>query len=182
MEENDPIKNLIDLAKKIQEKQNRSHYVRGQIISEAILLERLVDDYISRYFTDDSAKLVFMKEVVFGADKMVFEYKRQIFHEILKINNKDFLKTYPTLLKEISYIIEKRNNVAHLLIDIRAPQLDKSGIALVKHKNVTSEVYLDEEEIDNVLTTINRCVDIITKLIRIDYQYDYSHGLDDLIN
>ncbi|MGN6396555.1 MAG: hypothetical protein ACTHMI_13385 [Mucilaginibacter sp.] len=181
MEEIDPIKKFLELSQKITDKTSRSYHVRGIIISEVILLERIIDDYISRYFTSDDAKLKLMKEIVFGSEKMAFDNKRQIFYEILKVNNSDFLKKHSNFNKDLLYIIEKRNNVAHLILDIRNDKLDKEGFALVKHRNATSEVYLTEPEIENILSLISKSVELIIELIRADFKYDYYNVLRKLM-
>lgn len=173
-DESEDLTRLLDFYKNFEELETKSHFIRGYIISEVILLERLIDEYISRYLTTDIEKIKFIREVVLGSEKIVFDNKRQILHQILKVNNIKFLKDNPNFINDLSYLMEKRNNVAHLLMDVTKGKVEKKdSISLQKHRNVTTEVVLDEQEIEKIRKLIKESREIMVELIRIDFNHDH---------
>lgn len=175
------LQELKTLSEQMNSAIERSHYVRGKIISELILLERLVDDYICRYATEDIEKQKFLKDVIFSTEKISFENKRLILEQILKANKNNFLKENSTFINDISYLIAKRNNVAHLLLDITNGKYKKEGITLQKHKNVSTEIVLTELDIDGIQKKISTCQQLLIDLIKSEYGYDYDGAFREVL-
>ena len=72
----------------IQELTQRYAYhasqVRGVIINEIILLERLMDEYISEYFCVDIDKRMELMDIIVSTKRITFESKSQILRTILE--------------------------------------------------------------------------------------------------
>lgn len=103
-------------------KEGRMHYTcylwRGALLSELIYLERLIDDYIARYFCEniDKAKEMMTLILCVGGGP-TFDVKQAAFIYLLEDKKHPFYQKHPKIKKDLKFVIEFRNLLAHHLLD-----------------------------------------------------------------
>jgi len=94
------------------------------------------------------------------SERMDFSEKSAAFIQILKKeckNQKTFEKTYPKINQDFQDIAKARNDFAHkLYLTPRKEDLGKHQIILRQFKNKKTDVYYTSEEIEKILTRINK--------------------------
>lgn len=134
----------------IIEIQTRGYSYRGQIISDLIHLERLIDEALCRQFSSESDKRTELMEVIFGNERMSFDAKIQVFQFMFVKYQKEFLNKFPDMIKEIRAIQAERNIVAHYLLntsDEGRERIQKDGnIGFVKFRNSTETLWRGQTE------------------------------------
>ena len=133
---------------------NKVVLLRGEIISQVIVLERYIDIYLAYYFTHtDGAKFTEMLELILSSDKMSFDGKRQVFCFLLKKHEPTFIAKYSSISNDLIYILQQRNILAHYIFDLsdEAVRERPEIISFIKYKNATSLVDFDENKINNLV-------------------------------
>jgi hypothetical protein len=133
--------------------------VRGFIINQTISLERIMDRYISKYFSNDETKIEELIELVFSTKRIAFESKRQIFKYIVDNHNKDFLKKYPDVCSDLKKIEEHRNVFAHYYLDNsdEGEEMFKNGkMGFVEFLNKTETIYYTRQGLNKIYDMLNK--------------------------
>lgn len=96
---------------------------RGRIIDKVIDVEKAVEIFICRYFSDTEKKQFQLHFLILGDNRMNFESKVQVFVSIAKSEYLDWYNSYkttrkgenkaPDLLKDLLHLIQNRNILAH---------------------------------------------------------------------
>ncbi len=130
---------------------SQSAKYRGKVIDITIILEMLLAQILSKYFTNDEEKEITINSFVF--DRMQLSSKFNLLKKILKIKHIKVWKKYQKDLKEIGELIEFRNNLAHSVLDsseVYIESLKEKGINLAKtNKGDLEEIqigYLQDED------------------------------------
>lgn len=122
---------------------------RGEIINETIWLEKRMDDYIAYYFCDDTDRNREMHLLFLGDNRMSFEGKKQIFDFIARTHDIEWYQSYKSrrstsvkkgsiaMNNDMCYIMEKRNLLAHCVLDSSesARAKDIGVVSFVRYKN-----------------------------------------------
>lgn len=147
---------------------NTAYRVRGIIINEIILLERMIDGYLANYFCTTSKSKKSLKELILCTDRITFGNKREVFQFILETENPAFLKKHPNFLKNITEIIKERNIVAHYWLNTSDEAISKietePTIELIKFKNVISGIVYNDAKIKKILLMIKECIETCFEL------------------
>lgn len=144
----------------------RSIKIRGQIINDTIVLERTLDAYLSMYFSGVAEKGMQAYQLIFATDRMSFESKKQIFYFILQTYIPDALSRYPNINKDLTFIIEKRNIIAHQLFSLTDEDVLKqdSQVSFIRVKNTEQLHPITNEVLNDILSKIKDYLTIIQQL------------------
>jgi hypothetical protein len=142
---------------------------RGLVINQTIYIERLMDIYVSEYFTEDIVKQHELQELILGDRRMTYGSKYEVFHYLINTYKNDFIKTnFPNLLRDMKEISELRNEIAHLVLDtspIGLEFLDKNVIVLIRFRNEGVRIYYNEEKVDYIKLVLERTVNTMHLII-----------------
>lgn len=125
---------------------------RGNILNELSWLEKLLDTYLTNYFTGgDEKKSLDMQLLVWGDSRIAFDNKRQIFHAIAFDTDFEWYLSYKSIKthvpytkknnsiamnKDLVFAIEQRNILAHCIIDTSdEARKDNSRLRFMRFKN-----------------------------------------------
>lgn len=90
---------------------------RGVLINHIILLERLMDKYISEYFCNTSDKALELMDMILATKRITFDSKAQVFRTILDKLYPEKKKENATIATDFQFIAEQRNMLAHFFLD-----------------------------------------------------------------
>ena len=82
---------------------------RGVLINQIILLERLIDTYISKYFCKTPDKANELMDMILATRRMTLYGKAEVFRVILDKLYPEKKKENSTIAKNLKFIIEERN-------------------------------------------------------------------------
>lgn len=94
---------------------SQSAKFRGKVIDITIFLEMTLGQILADYFAKDSIKSTTLNAYVF--DRMQLSLKFNLFKKILKNKHLKIWNKFQKELKEISELIDFRNNLAHSMLD-----------------------------------------------------------------
>ena len=139
-----------------------AYYRRGIIIDETITLERIIDEYISKYYCSNEESSKELMEMLLCTNKITFENKMQIFKVIIDKKKDDFNSRYPTFISDILHkIIPQRNIFAHYWLDTREHLteflVDRKTV-FIKYKNQTEYIEYDQFLFDKLTNTISKSI------------------------
>ena len=97
--------------------------IRGIVIEGCIMIERAIDLYLSSYFTYGNGKQKELSHLL--SRHITLENKRAFYMDIIKMEAKDEYKMHKSDLARIVRIIEERNIIAHMELDISEVAMDK---------------------------------------------------------
>src|SRR5688572_27203759 len=89
--------------------------ITGTIIHETILLERMIDVYLSNIFGKNKEFAIALRDWVF-TERINLESKIQILKLVIERYNEPFAKEHKSYFTDLIYIMEQRNIFAHYLI------------------------------------------------------------------
>lgn len=128
----------------------KSIFIRGKVIGKAIFIEKLIDKWLAKYFCNNEDRSSDLYNLILCHDRLGFEAKRQVFCYIVENKCPIFFKLHPTLNKDLAYIIEQRNVLAHYLIDTTEDAINATEVGFLKMKNKTTRVEFSLEKIENL--------------------------------
>jgi len=126
---------------------HQAAHTRGVLINQIILLERLIDSYISKYFCKTQDKATELMDMILATRRMTFDGKTEVFRAILDKLYPEKKKENSTIAKDLKFIIEERNMLAHYFLDVSPDILNSfnetnSAFTLLKiEKTRTREVF-----------------------------------------
>jgi|688.fasta_scaffold886247_1 hypothetical protein len=151
---------------------SQSSKFRGNAIDIAIMLEAMLVEFLGKYFCkEDKKKNTLLKSVIL--DRQNFSSKITWIKKILKIEHTEIYKKYESDLKEISRLIDFRNNLAHSILDSgeeflneikKNPLPERIRITYYKDDDMKTEV-LTREDIENFYTD---CYKSMTKMAALE--------------
>jgi len=151
---------------------SQSSKFRGKAIDIAIMLEAMLVEFLGKYFCkEDKKKNTLLKSVIL--DRQNFSSKITWIKKILKIEHTEIYKKYESDLKEISRLIDFRNNLAHSILDSgeeflneikKNPLPERIRITYYKDDDMKTEV-LTREDIENFYTD---CYKSMTKMAALE--------------
>src|SRR5258708_5064220 len=99
--------------------------VRGMIVSQTVVTERVIDIYISYHFCDTKTKRNRLMDLVLSNERMTFEGKKQVFKVLTEKYDNVFVHKYPSIFRDLDEIMVKRNIYAHYLLDTSPAIINK---------------------------------------------------------
>jgi hypothetical protein len=132
---------------------------RGVVIHYMIRMERVLDLYLSSYFTNEETKQQQLLLLVFANERITLGSKKEVLDFLCKEKYVSLLDDYPELLTDFNLLIRWRNILAHWYIDTtkEAQLLPEGVIRFIKLKNVMEskeEHTLTVEKYNGLLTKI----------------------------
>jgi hypothetical protein len=143
----------------------KSNLIRGKVIGKAIYLEKTIDLWLSEYFCHNKGRAEDLFYLILCHDRLGFEAKRQVFCYVVEHKCNDFFRKYPTLNKDLSYIIEQRNILAHYQIDSTVDGLDSIEVGFLKVKNKQLRVPFTKEKIEDLYHKMGFYANAIKELV-----------------
>lgn len=146
--------------------------LRGIILNDAIYIERLIDEFLSRYFcgNDPDKKRDLMELII--CEPLNFDIKRLAFIEIVKKEYQDFLIKNPSFKSDIDSIMKDRNILAHWLLDTSengTTAMSRGEIMFVRFKVKTEKAVntkiFDQGKIDELKDKIKAVVNGLSELL-----------------
>jgi hypothetical protein len=155
------------MDKELEALMTKAFYMRGKIISDTIYLERCMDEYMARYFSDTKEKQKDLMETLLATKRMVFENKRLIFDFVVQKANPEFLKEYPNFKKDVIFIVEQRNVVAHHLLDSSSAGVANQAnqIEFINFRDGMDKTVYDLDMKANIENKLNNCIRAVQKLL-----------------
>lgn len=146
--------------------------IRGTLINEIVVLERMVDSYLCTYFCDKEQKRADLLNVVMATERITFESKRQILKVIMEKHDPKTVSDNPDIFKDIQYIGEQRNMLAHYLLYF-TPDTEKllkeQTFTLARFRNGVTYETFDKERGTRLITLINKYVKVFINLLEPHY-------------
>jgi hypothetical protein len=155
--------------------------IRGSVIQNCVMVEKIMDEFISGYFCKENLKEDLMTFLL-CTERITFRGKSDIFKLIIEKKENaarfaEFKKENPSIHNEITeYILEERNIFAHYLLDTAEGYIDryeKHGIIrfikfkVSKEKPAVHYLEYNNDRIQKIHKTIIKCGDAIIKLNQI---------------
>ncbi len=146
-----------------------SEFYRGVIISQTIQLERLIDEFIARYFIPGSKKKLELMELLIS-DRMSFNDKADVFIHLLKkkceILGKDFKAEFPRIAKDFQEIAKDRNRFAHDMSALPSSEDEyyQASIILVPFKNGAQKKLYYAKDISIITERLTKYTKIISMI------------------
>jgi hypothetical protein len=146
---------------------HRIYGLRGAVINEHIMLERMIDFYLSNTFAKDKKTSTELRDWVF-TERINFESKIQILRLTISSHNPEFDLQYPKYGNDLIEINQKRNILGHHLFinDDEAIELYEkhNTYSFAKFKTDSSILYLTNDEVKNLINLISKYVPIFMEL------------------
>lgn len=143
---------------------------RGVLINHIILLERLMDTYLSKYFCHSEEKAVELMDLIMSTRRITFDSKAQVLKTILEKEFPEKKKENQELGKDFQKIAEERNMLAHYFLDVSEDcinrfLLDRSTFTLLKiEKGRTHEIF-DYQRVMELGNLVVNYTDYLANLI-----------------
>lgn len=153
-------KNLVAMMQK-------SFSVRGKLISDIIYLERSIDEYLARYFCDDSDKITDIMKTILCTRKITLDNKKEVFLYLLKKVNPEWLLKHPTVNADLVDLIEERNRFAHYILNSNETNVDNyiGDFELINFKNNIEIKSYNDNRIKSLETKIEKYIKSLNVLI-----------------
>jgi len=143
----------------------KSNFIRGKVIGKSIYLEKMIDKWLSEYFCNHKGRADDLFYLILCHDRLGFEAKRQVFCYIVEHKCTEFFRAHPTLNKDLSFIIEQRNILAHYTIDTTDEGLDAIDVGFLKVKNKQLRVPFSQEKIQDLYQKLTFYAKAISSLV-----------------
>lgn len=131
--------------------------IRGYFINEVIVVERLMDRFIAKHFTPDTAKQIELIELFISTKRISFEGKRQAFKFIVDHHYATLFENKDLIYTNLKKIEDFRNILAHNILDTRpesAEDIKNGTIGFLKFENDTTLITYTQTDIDNFVKMI----------------------------
>jgi hypothetical protein len=114
--------------------------LRGMFINEVILLEKIIDNWLAKYFCKNKKRQKEMFELILCHDRLTYSSKVQVFIFLVQNHCKQFQNEHPAFAKDLAEIGEKRNMLAHWLLDSTYDAVAKKELRFIKAKKMTPSI------------------------------------------
>lgn len=144
---------------------------RGFLINHIILLERMMDKFISQYFCNIPDKALELMDMILATKRITFEYKAQVLRAILDKLYPQNKKENTQLATDFQYIAEQRNMLAHFFLDnspdiIKEFEKGSGSFILLKIDKTRSKEVFDFERIKKIGNTADSYVNYLSGLLK----------------
>ena len=144
--------------------------IRGKIINAITTLERMIDNLLSKHFTDNEERQMELMNIVFGTKFITYENKRLILQHVIETHYKEHAaENFPDLHAKLDKFGKFRNDLAHYILDSSDIAIDyykKNGeIVFVKFHKSPTEIIFTLKMADDISMEIYEYVDKIVKLL-----------------
>jgi hypothetical protein len=143
--------------------------VRGIVLQECILMERLMDSVIADFFCKEQEMREALMDIILCTKRMTFESKTSTFREILNRRFPGNEKQNTAIYKSIINTIETRNMFAHYVVDYSNQAVvdyiqTQTTVALLKYdKKRVSEIFT-RERVESIVAKIHSITKVILDL------------------
>lgn len=146
---------------------------RGVLINQVILLERLIDRYISEYFCNVPDRATELMDMILATKRITFDSKAQVFRAILDKIYPDKKKENAGIAKDLQFIAEERNMLAHFFLDVSHDILsnfsEKNGaFTLLKIEKTRTREVFDFKRIRKIGNMVTLYADAVTEMIQMN--------------
>ena len=156
----------------------KAHRTRGEILDHTILLERVMDEFISINFSDSKKRMQELMDIII-TEGMNYRYKVKV---VLKIINKRIpdhkqrVQRLGSIRSDLEKIAATRNKFAHEIMRFDAPieKLNKFNIILYNYHQDKNVGYT-ENDIIEALELIMKYIDILENLRKEFFGIDPSY-------
>ncbi|QGW28411.1 hypothetical protein [Phnomibacter ginsenosidimutans] len=152
---------------------HQASHTRGVLINQIILLERLIDSYISKYFCNTQDKATELMDMILATRRMTFDGKADVFRTILDKLYPEKKKENSTIAKDLKFIIEERNMLAHYFLDVSPDILNSfsetnSAFTLLKIEKTRTREVFDFKRIIKIGDTTVHYINAINEMLQQD--------------
>lgn len=131
---------------------------RGAIMEQVVLIEGLMQTYITDYFCKESKRGDFLAYVI--CFNLQYDKSREIFCGIISRDFKEINKKYKKELADLNRLSEDRNILAHYPIDGSDEMvkifIETGELHFVKYKGGASKVVFTKEYIQEMYSNIKK--------------------------
>ncbi len=144
---------------------------RGGILNGVILLERIIDSYLSWYFTNDKLRGDELMDMLFASkDGVPMKRKTILFKKLIKKNDINFHNSNDKFFKDIDFVIEQRNIFAHYLLDTDdqaiKDHIEKKSITFLMYHDEEKKVHYDIDKLDDIVDKIEYTLKIASNVYK----------------
>jgi hypothetical protein len=144
---------------------------RGVLINSIILLERLMDKYISEYFCDTPDRATELMDMILSTRRITLDSKADVFRVILDKLYPEKKKENSAIAKDFKFIVEERNMLAHYFLDVSPDILNNfseqnGAFTLLKIEKTRTRELFDFKRIRRIGDTVSLYTAAITEMIQ----------------
>ena len=145
-------------------------YTRAHIIGRVVMLESMMDIFLSTHFCKTKSLQNEIMEIIFGTLKISTDSKRDAMNAIMNKHHKEFLKNNKFFNTDVQNIIAQRNIFAHYPIfdfgkGLSLYKLDKT-ISFLKFRNSKEMVSYTKKDIEYWFKKITDNTKLLVDLIK----------------
>ncbi len=132
---------------------------------QAIAIELLVGDIISRHFCPEEERHSLLFSLVINETDLTFSSKINIFSQLLQLKYPDLLNRYPKVIDDLEKVRRFRNRIAHAMLDATEEFLGKKyedRIQLVYYKGGEEKKQVVTEK--EILERLKGCSQLVLAL------------------
>lgn len=140
--------------------------IRGKFLDQAISIEMLIDDIVSRHFCPEKDRRNLLFSLV--TPELTFSTRIKILETVLERCYPNLLRKYPNLIKEVGRIRDFRNKIAHSMLDTSDEFLRKEyadRIRLVFYKKGEPKYLIIKK--DAMRERLKACTQVVLALVDI---------------
>jgi hypothetical protein len=139
----------------------KSYLIRGEILHLCTILEKDIEDFICKYFTNSNDKAQELFVIVL--DRMAFDSKISTLEVLLKkIHGDNFDKKYLKLFVELRFVKEHRNAMAHHMVDVfESHKPLKQGVGFINYRNTATVTNYDKGKLKQVIDRTIKCIEVV---------------------
>jgi hypothetical protein len=154
------LKDFIEILPKYRE---QAFKTIGEIIASVSALERIMDSFIAEHFCKEKDSKKELCNLILSTNRITYESKREVLHHILNKHFPSFIKSHPTVLKDMQDIGELRNVMAHGLLDIQnfVNNTRNKKVVLKRYKGETEYMIFNHNEVRQIIDKINNCANAL---------------------
>jgi hypothetical protein len=147
--------------------QHHAMQIRGHFLNEFIFIERLIDEYLTRHFCDETQKRKELFEFIM-CENVAFEPKRLLLWHIMNIYDNAIYIKHKSKAEGMTTLMTTRNKLAHWMLDTsqEAHELFKlNKLQFLRFKNKTERYPFTNEIMDDLQVIIKGCRDMMYELL-----------------
>lgn len=156
----------MSLEKQLESLFNLSTNIRGRFLDQVIVIERLIDDIISRHFCPEDYRFHLLFSLV--ATELTFHSRIKTLKTVLECCYPELLGKHPNLIKDIKKIKEFRNKIAHSMLDSSEDFLEKEyddRIRLEFYRKGEKKYLVVKK--DDIMERLKACSQVVLALVDI---------------
>ena len=146
-------------------------FTRGVLLNHTILLERLIDSYISEYFCGLGEKSIELMDTIISTRRMTFEGKMQVFRIILDKQYPKSKNKHTDYATDLQVIANRRNQLAHFFLDPSEEAMERfikqGAFTLLKIDNIRESKIYDLKKVTEVGDMLQKYINIVTGMLNI---------------